>query len=52
MGFALEFGVCLISSEPFEHFSLNFTQILILVETMGRTHDSAMETQCQGHSVR
>ena len=36
-----------ISPEPFERFSLNFTQMFISV-----TNDSAIQTQCQGHTSR
>ena len=32
MGFTLEVGVCYISSEPLESFSLNFTQMFLSVE--------------------
>ena len=46
---------CLLNiSGTFEWFSLNFTQnvCFFLSETMCKTYDSTMQTQCQGHTTR
>ena len=50
--FTLEFRVRSISPEPFERFSLNFTQIFLSVSWCANPLLSAMQTQSQGHTSR
>ena len=49
IGLTLEFSVRSISSEPFERFSLNFGQILIIMRECA-AHHSATKTHC--HTLR
>ena len=52
MGFTLHFLVSSISPEPFERFSFKFHLNVPLSETVCRTHNSAMQSEGQGHTSR
>ena len=55
MGFALEFCVCSISPEPFEQFSLKFTQMFLSVrrcaESLTQLCRLKVKVTIQGHGI-
>ena len=52
MGFTLEFRVCSISPELFERFSLNFTQMFLLVIRCAEPMTQLCKLKSQGHTSR
>ena len=53
MGFALEFGVCSISPEPFERFSFNFTQMFLWLRLWAEhmTQLPRLKVTLQSHGI-